>query len=153
MPSLETRIPPPLVTLLIAAAMWGVAFLSPPLAANSGLRYSGVAILFLLGGLFGAPAVRAFRRAKTTIDPIHVDRASAIVTTGMFGMTRNPMYVAMTCLLLSWAAYLAAPWSLLGPVLFVLFITRFQIIPEERAMTARFGAAYLDYKSRVRRWL
>ena len=63
------------------------------------------------------------------------------------------MYVAMTCLLASWAAYLATPWSLLGPLFFVLFITRFQILPEERAMTAKFGTDYGDYKRRVRRWL
>lgn len=63
------------------------------------------------------------------------------------------MYVGLTSLLVSWAVYLAAPWSLLGPAFFVLFISRFQIIPEERAMVAKFGAAYGDYKCGVRRWL
>jgi protein-S-isoprenylcysteine O-methyltransferase Ste14 len=56
-------------------------------------------------------------------------------------------------LLLSWAVHLATPWSIVGPLFFVLYITRLQIVPEERAMAARFGADYLDYKKRVRRWL
>jgi protein-S-isoprenylcysteine O-methyltransferase Ste14 len=141
------------VTLLVAAAMWGAAFLSLPSTPNGALRYGLAVLFFLLAALFGAPAVRAFVKARTTIDPVNIDRASTIVTTGVYRFTRNPMYVAMTWLLLSWAIYLAAPLSFAGPLLFVLYITRLQIIPEERAMAAKFGADYLDYKSRVRRWL
>ena len=153
MRSLEHRIPPPFMTLIVAAAMWGASFLSPSLNLDGFVHYGAVAIFLCLAGLFGAPAFRAFGRAKTTIDPVHIDRASAVVTTGVYRFTRNPMYVALTCLLVSWAAYLAAPWSLIGPPIFVLFITRFQIVPEERAMTAKFGAIYTDYKQRVRRWI
>lgn len=153
MNALENRIPPPVVTLLVAVAMWGAAFLSPPSAPIGALRYGLVGIFFILAALFGAPAVRAFVKARTTIDPVHIDRASTIVTTGVYTLTRNPMYVAMTWLLLSCAVYLAAPWSFVGPLFFVLYITQFQIVPEERAMAAKFGADYRDYKSRVRRWL
>jgi len=153
MQALESRIPPLVVTVVVAAAMAGVSFNAPPLVANNSVRYSFVVVFFLLAGLFGAPSLVAFGRAKTTVDPVHVDRASTIVTTGIYRITRNPMYVGLTSLLLSWAAYLDAPWSFLGVIFFVLFITRFQIIPEERAMTARFRAAYVDYQSRVRRWL
>jgi protein-S-isoprenylcysteine O-methyltransferase Ste14 len=133
--------------------MWGVSLLSPALAVNDVLRYGAAAIFFIVAGLFAFPAFRAFAQARTTIDPVHVDRASAVVATGVYRVTRNPMYVGMTSLLVSWAAYLAAPWTLLGPLVFVLFITRFQILPEERAMSAKFGAGYLEYKGRVRRWL
>jgi len=150
---LENRIPPPFVTLIVAAAMGGAAHLSPPLAMGGTLRYALVIAFFLLAALFGFPAVRAFVRAGTTIEPVRVERASKLVSSGVYGVTRNPMYVAMTCLLLSWACYLAAPWTFLGPLLFALFINRFQIVPEERAMMARFGVEYGDYKGRVRRWL
>jgi protein-S-isoprenylcysteine O-methyltransferase Ste14 len=153
MNSLDNRIPPPFVMLIVAAAMWGASFLTPPLSINGALRYGLIAVFFLIAALFGAPAIRAFRRSRTTIDPVHIERASALVTSGIYGITRNPMYVAITSLLLSWAAWLAAPWSLIGPVFFVLFITRFQILPEERAMGQKFGAAYADYRSRVRRWV
>lgn len=150
---LETRIPPPFMALIVAAAMRGASSLSPPLTLNGVVHYGLVAAFFAIGGLFAVPAFLAFGRAKTTVDPVRIDNASAVVTSGIYRITRNPMYVGLTSLLLSWAAYLAAPWSLLGPLFFVLFITRFQIIPEERAMAAKFGAAYADYKSRVRRWL
>jgi len=153
MQSLENRVPPPLVPLVVAAAMWGASFNSPPLVANGVVRHSFVVVFFWLGGLFAAPSFRAFGRARTTIDPIQIDRASAVVTTGIYRITRNPMYVCLTSLLLSWAAYLASPWSFLGPIVFALFITRLQIIPEERALTAKFGAACTDYRSGVRRWL
>ena len=153
MRSLENRIPPPVVTLIIAAAMWVASYLSTPLVVSGLVHYGVAAVFFILVGLFGFPAIRAFVRAKTTIDPVRIDRASAIVSTGVYAITRNPMYVAMTSLLLSWAAYLAVPWTLLGPLFFVWFITQFQILPEERAMAAKFGAAYLEYKGSVRRWV
>ena len=153
MKPLENRIPPPILMLLVGAAMWAASFLSPPLVLSPLAHYGLTALFFLIGGLFGAPAVRAFRRAKTTIDPVHVERASTVVTTGIYRITRNPMYVAFTCLLLSWAAYLAAPWALFGPLIFVLFVNRFQIVPEERAMGSKFGLAYTDYKNGVRRWI
>jgi protein-S-isoprenylcysteine O-methyltransferase Ste14 len=63
------------------------------------------------------------------------------------------MYAALTALLIAWTIWLAAPWAALGPVAFVLFITRFQIVPEERALRAKFGRAYEDYAQRVRRWI
>jgi protein-S-isoprenylcysteine O-methyltransferase Ste14 len=100
-----------------------------------------------------ASAIRAFRRANTTVNPVHVERASALVTSGRFARTRNPMYVAMALLLAAWAAWLCQPAPLLGPLVFVLFIARFQIIPEERALAAIFGADYAAYKNRVPRWL
>ena len=153
MRSLENRIPPPLVALIVAAVMWGGAHAWPPLAMNAVVRYGVAVVFFALSGFFAFPAFLAFRRARTTVDPIHIDRASTIVSTGIYRITRNPMYVSLTFLLLTWAVYLAAPWSLLGPVVFVAFITRFQILPEERVMTTKFGAAYLEYKSGVRRWL
>ena len=153
MKSLENRIPPPFLTVIVAAAMWGASVLAPALMLGPVAHFAPVALFLVLAGLFAVPAFIAFGRAKTTIDPVHIDRASAVVTSGVYRFTRNPMYLGLTCLLLSWSAFLAAPWTLLGPLFFALYIDRFQIVPEERAMEARFGAAYLDYKSRVRRWI
>ena len=150
---LENRLPPPFLALALGLAMWGASYAFPPVIAGGPLRYVISALLFALAAAFGAPAVRAFGRARTTIDPVHVDRASAVVTSGVYGLTRNPMYVGLTCLLLSWSAFLTVPWTLVGPLVFVLFIDRFQIVPEERAMAARFGEVYAAYQSRVRRWL
>lgn len=148
---LEHRLPPPFVFLIVAATLWLAALPFEPVDL-AGLRWPLVAMFFVLS-LVGPLGIREFARAKTTIDPVNITNASTLVTSGVFRITRNPMYVSMASLLIAEAFYLAAPLALLGPLLFVLFINRFQIIPEERAMTAKFGAQYKAYQARVRRWL
>lgn len=98
-------------------------------------------------------AIREFRKARTTVDPVHIERASTLVTGGIFSLTRNPMYLGLTLVLTGFGVWLTAPWSLIGPILFVAFITRFQIIPEERTMRSLFRDAYDDYCRRTRRWI
>ena len=152
MRALEHRVPPPLLMLVIGAIM-ASALLTPPSAALPAIWRWGLAGCAFAAGLFGFPAFAAFSRAKTTIDPVQVDRASSLVTTGIYRVTRNPMYVALFLLLFAWAAWLARPLPWIGPVAFFLFITWFQIIPEERALMAKFGDAYAAYRRSVRRWL
>lgn len=150
---LENRIPPPILMLLIGAVM-ATALLGPAPAALPGRwRWLLAGVLFAAAGLLGFPAFAAFAKAKTTIDPVQVGRASALVTTGVYRFTRNPMYVALFLLLCAWAAWLARPLPWIGPAAFVLFISRFQIVPEERALIGKFGGAYADYCRSVRRWL
>ncbi len=153
MSKLEHRIPPPIVVVLLGVAMWLTARYTSHGFGTDELRTILATAVSVFGLVVGGSGFRAFGRAKTTIDPIHLDAASVLVTNGIFRFTRNPMYVGFTALLLAWAIFLAAPWSFLGVVLFVLFIGRFQILPEERVMRAKFGAAYEDYRRRVRRWL
>jgi protein-S-isoprenylcysteine O-methyltransferase Ste14 len=150
---LETKVPPPLVALVIAAGMWLAASVTPivPLAnlvrvpVAGGLAASGVA--------FGVAGSLAFRRAGTTVNPLKPERASQLVISGVYRITRNPMYLGLLLGLVALAAYFAAPLALAGPVIFAAYIHRFQIKPEERALEAKFGNAYADYKQRVRRWL
>jgi len=97
--------------------------------------------------------VRAFRQAKTALDPTTPEKASSVVTNGIFSYTRNPMYLGLTAVLVGWAVWLSVPWVLLGPVTLMLYLTRFQIIPEERIMSSKFGRNYDEYRKRVRRWL
>jgi protein-S-isoprenylcysteine O-methyltransferase Ste14 len=150
---LENRIPPPVVGLVSAVVMVAIARVAPALNINSNIT-TILALVALIAALaFFIPAIRAFRRERTTINPISIDKASTLVTTGVFGVTRNPMYVALTLVLVALSIWLATPWTLLGPIAFVVFIQRFQIIPEERVLLAKFGAAYEDYTHRVRRWL
>jgi protein-S-isoprenylcysteine O-methyltransferase Ste14 len=153
MKALECKIPPPIVALLTAAMMWGIAKVAPAVEIGAGLRFALVALLATIGGIFAFSGFQAFGQAKTTISPINIEEASALVTTGIYRTTRNPMYLGLLMLLLAFAAYLAAPLALLGPLAFALFITRFQIIPEERVLSAKFGDAYRAYQAQVRRWL
>lgn len=145
---LENRLPPPILALAVALAMWPAAALPAPL-----WRTTAALLLFGIAGAFGVPALRSFRRAETTIDPVRIERASRLVTDGVFGLTRNPMYVSLVLMLAALALWLGGPWVWAGPLGFALFIDRLQIRPEERALEALFGADYVRYKSRVRRWI
>lgn len=98
-------------------------------------------------------AVRGFRKAKTTVDPFHPDSAAAIVTSGIYRFTRNPMYLGFLLALVAVAVFLGNWISALMPLVFVVYMNRFQISPEERALRAKFGAPYEAYLRSVRRWL
>jgi protein-S-isoprenylcysteine O-methyltransferase Ste14 len=150
---LENKIPPPLVALLTAVMMWAIARDTPAITINNTLRLGLAGALTLVGVLLARAGFRAFGRANTTINPIDIEAASTLVTNGIYSSTRNPMYLGLVAFLLAWAVYLAVPWTLLGPLAFVLFITRFQIIPEERVLLKKFGDAYGAYQRQVRRWI
>jgi protein-S-isoprenylcysteine O-methyltransferase Ste14 len=150
---LEHRIPPPVIGLAIGAAMWVVAGLPPALPLADWLRHAMAALLVVAGLAFELSGFLAFRRQRTTVNPLSPEKASALVTGGAYRITRNPMYVGMTLILTAWAVHLSALWPFAGPVLFVLYIDRFQIVPEERVLHALFGEAYSAYAARVRRWL
>ena len=78
---------------------------------------------------------------------------SSLVCSGIYRVTRNPMYLGLVFVLVAWAVFLSSAWALLGPMAFALYMNRFQIAPEERVLSSMFGASYSDYLSRVRRWL
>ena len=86
------------------------------------------------------------------MNALEPERASSLVVEGVYGRTRNPMYLGLALTLVGWAVYLAAPWALIGPALFVALITRIQIVPEERALSEKFGSEFAAYRQAVRRW-
>jgi len=150
---LDNKIPPPAIGILVAVAMWGMSMLGPQLAFAPGPRYVAAAILAAVGVAFDLLGIFAFRSARTTVNPLKPERASVLVTGSVYRVTRNPMYVGLGLLLLAWAVYLSALFPFAGPVVFVLYITRFQIQPEERVLKSMFGEAYATYSARARRWL
>lgn len=105
------------------------------------------------GVLIDAVSVVAFIRAKTTVNPIRVDRTSRLVVIGLFRVTRNPMYLGLIAVLVGWALLLGSlgPWLIV--VAFERLIVTFQIPAEEAALFARFGDDYLRYTREVNRWL
>ena len=153
MQALELKVPPPVIGLLIAAAMWGVSLAATVVEVPTPIRVP-VAIAIALAGVGTAiSGARAFRRAKTTVNPLKPETASFLVTSGVYRFTRNPMYLGLLMVVLGWAAFLCSALALLGPVAFVAYITRFQIVPEERVLIGLIGATYSEYQARVRRWL
>ena len=151
--TLENRIPPPLVALVLATGMWGVAKVAPPLGLEFAIRVPIAVVIALAGLAFDFSGLLAFFRSKTTVNPLKPERASALVTGGVYRFTRNPMYVGMLLFLLAWGVYLDCLLAFIGPVLFVLYMNRFQIGPEERVLRQKFGAPFEDYMGRVGRWL
>jgi protein-S-isoprenylcysteine O-methyltransferase Ste14 len=139
--------------VLIGVAMAVIAWLTPAVDIGRNMKFVGGGIGIALGALVVVQGARTFWQNKTTINPVDLKSASALVTSGVFRYSRNPMYVGFATVLVGWAVCLAAPSAILGPVAFVLFTNRFQIVPEERVMLAKFGQAYDDYRVQVRRWL
>lgn len=153
MNSLETRVPPPLVFAAAGAVGWGLAQFAPGVR----IRIPGADVLAtglaVIGGLSGILGIATFRRASTTVDPHRPAEASTLVTSGIYRFTRNPMYLGLAILLVAWSVRLATPLGLAGVVLFVTYITRYQILPEERALRAAFGERYERYTATTRRWV
>ncbi len=152
MPSLELKIPPLVLVAICALAMWVVARWLPFGALTFvGARWLAVALV-LLGFAIALAGVLAFRRYATTVNPMTPDRSSAIVRDGIYRITRNPMYLGFVFGLIGWGLYLGQASALLMLIPFVVWLSRFQIIPEERALRGQFGSEFEEYCSAVRRW-
>ncbi|GEA51389.1 membrane protein [Vibrio inusitatus NBRC 102082] len=147
---LNNKIPPPLVMLICAGLggfFDGFAFTSQPLAWLLGLA-------FLVTGVWLAVvSVVSFKQAKTTINPLDPSQATLLVSHGVFRYSRNPMYVSLTLLLVAWSCLLLSALALAFCLVFVLYITQFQIKPEEKVLKSKFGKPYEEYCRKVRRWL
>lgn len=112
-------------------------------AAGAGLIIFGVAIF--------AAGVRNFSRTRTPVPSTRPART--LVTTGIHGLSRNPIYVGMFAFYTGIGVAVRGPWLLLLLV-GIGIILRYGVVSREEAyLEARFGAAYRDYKGRVRRWL
>jgi protein-S-isoprenylcysteine O-methyltransferase Ste14 len=146
--------PPPLIAL--AAVLLGLAldWLLPSdgLAALLTLwaRIAIAVVLFAAGAGLAIPALRGFRSAGTHAEPW--TPTSALVTGGIFGRLRNPMYVALTLILVGLAFLLASDGMLAMTIVFVLTIHFGVVRREERYLEAKFGEAYRQYKARVPRY-
>lgn len=110
-------------------------------------------VVMALAPITPIAAVVRFRRARTTVDPHRPEEASVLVTSGVYGWTRNPMYLGLAILLVGWAIALGALTAFAGPALLVPLLERVQIRAEEHALRMRFGEPYERYCRRVHRWI
>lgn len=150
---LELKIPPAVLFLISAGLMWGVSIKIPTITWKvPGNRWIGLT-LFIIGVGIGLAAVAQFRLAKTTVDPHHPEKTTSIVNAGIYKLSRNPMYLGLLLGLMGWAVYLSNLLNIFLLVGFVIYMNRFQIIPEERTMTKKFGEEFAEYKKSVRRWI
>jgi protein-S-isoprenylcysteine O-methyltransferase Ste14 len=150
---LELRVPPPVVAVLAGVLMWLAARAFPALDIQVPARGTLAAAFGLIGLAIAVVAFLQFRRVGTTPNPRQPHESTTLVVAGMYRFSRNPMYLGDVLILAAWALWLAnaAPFVFLP--LFVAYINRYQIAPEERALESRYGCAYTEYRRAVRRWL
>jgi protein-S-isoprenylcysteine O-methyltransferase Ste14 len=150
---LEHRIPPPVVALFFLLCMYFVSGLGLRVDLPLWLGRILAGSILLLGLAIPIAASIAFRKVKTTINPLHPEQASTLVKDGVFQYSRNPMYLGVSLVLVAWAISLSSLAAALLVPGFILYIDRFQIQPEERALAAKFGDEFVSYRQSVRRWL
>jgi protein-S-isoprenylcysteine O-methyltransferase Ste14 len=142
---------PPILTLTLLLAAFLLGWLVPlPVPAAGWLPALGWSLAGA-GIILAAGAIGQLMWAHTTVNP-H-EAATAIVKNGLYGFTRNPIYLANLCLLSGFPLVLDNYWGLILSPLLVLLMNRLVIQYEEAYLEAKFGQEYLDYKSGVRRWL
>jgi protein-S-isoprenylcysteine O-methyltransferase Ste14 len=152
-PSLEARVPAPIVALAVASAMWFVSGDMSPPDADARVRELVVSVAMHVSGALAIAAFVGLWWAGTTFNPLKPERATKLVTGGVYAFSRNPIYLSLLLLLVAYAVRLGSLLAAAGPAVYVAYITRYQIAPEERALEAKFGVAFTNYKSRVRRWI
>jgi protein-S-isoprenylcysteine O-methyltransferase Ste14 len=151
--SMNPLIPPPGVVALIGGLMWAVARTLETGKFAFAWQAAVAGVLLTTGLLLMLGAAAAFFAVRTTINPLRPARASSLVTTGLFRLSRNPIYLGDLLVLAAWGVWLGslANVALLG--VFVWYMNRFQILAEERALSRLFGERYTAYCASVRRWL
>lgn len=153
MQRLELKIPPLALVLLAGGMMWGIAWAVPTFGFVFPARLICAVGAVVIGVAIAGMGVFSFRLAKTTVNPMKPDSSSALVVTGIYRLTRNPMYLGFLWFLLGWGIFLSNALALLILPGFVMYMNRFQIEPEERALTRLFGQAFVTYATQVRRWI
>jgi len=150
---LELKIPPPIVALLVGLSMWLAARYIPAFAFVTPWRTALASSLVAAGVLFALAAIVSFFRAQTTVNPHRPHATSTMVTSGVYQLSRNPMYLGVLLVLSGWAIWLSSLLAIALLAAFVAYISRFQILPEERILHAKFDPEFAAYKASVRRWL
>ena len=148
---METKIPPPIVTLIFGLSI----YFSRGIFQVVEIKYSfyfGI-LLLVLGFVILISAVRLFRKDKTTVNPLSPEQATKLVTDGIFKYSRNPMYLGMALVLGSIAVFFNLIGGIILIALFCAYITKFQILPEERAMRDLFSDDFDKYTKVTRRWI
>lgn len=130
-----------------------VSYLTPSLTYKSSFNWGLFVFFSVLSGAFVIWGGYEFRKFQTTVNPIDPSKTTGLVTSGVYRYTRNPMYLGFVLFLVGWASLLSNLISPVVLVLFVWYISKFQIVPEERVLEEKFGTRFVEYKKRVRRWV
>jgi protein-S-isoprenylcysteine O-methyltransferase Ste14 len=144
-------VPPPLLYAVPLAVGLLLHWAYPIALMPRGVAVPLGVLLVVLSLALLASAMISFRRARTS--PVPIKPTTAIVETGPYRFTRNPMYVGLAALYLGVTLWVDSLWPILFLPIALFMIQRFVIAREERYLEAKFGDQYRGYKARVRRWL
>jgi protein-S-isoprenylcysteine O-methyltransferase Ste14 len=150
---LDTKLPPPILLLGLVLFSWLMSLALPNLFIVIPFRNIISTLFVILGLALNIYPKLLFSKADTTVNPMRPGAATHLITTGLYRYTRNPMYLGHVLVLVGWALHLQHLVAYLAIIIYVVYITRFQILPEERILTVLFQEKYLQYCERVRRWL
>ncbi len=150
---LELKIPPLLILGMFIVFTWIASLLTTTWELSVLWKTLLVSFFVILGTVVSVAGVLAFRNAKTTVNPLTPEASTALVTSGIYRYTRNPMYLGFLCVLIAWGIYVSSPAAIFVVVGFIAYMNEFQIKPEERILKDRFTTDYQHYSSKVRRWL
>lgn len=148
------KIPPLALTCLLMVFMfiWSWSFPQYSFSILENVFFS--LVVMILGGFFSIMGVASFRSAKTTVNPNAPENTSFLVVSGVYRVSRNPMYLGFLLLLIAWGIFLSNFLALfLFPTIFVFYMNFFQIPLEEKALLNKFGDEFVLYKAKVRMWL
>ena len=150
---LELLIPPLPLTIVMCGVILLCHSLTPQysLTISSAIEW-GIAF-WVLGVAFVLPAAISFFKAKTTVDPRTPEKSNKLVISGLYKLSRNPMYVGFLFLIVGTACYSGHVSGLVLSIAFIPYMNRFQISLEEQQLTTLFGEEYIQYCQTVRRWL
>lgn len=150
---MKLKIPPALVAVIIAGMMRMVSVYLPFGSLTLFGAYWVAGLLMAAGGVLGVAGLVQFYRNGTSIDPHKPEKTRTLITGGIYQYSRNPMYLALFFLLIAYASILQNVLNLVLLPLFIWYMNRYQIMPEEKVMEQKFGREYRKYASEVRRWL
>ncbi len=151
MNKLALKVPPLIVAITTALLMWLTALWLPQ--QNWEFRWWLFSLLMLMGGGVGLSGVLQFRSSKTSVSPTNPNKAETLVTKGIYQYTRNPMYLGMAIMLGAVACLLSNIVTLIWMIFYMIYITEFQIKPEEKILIEKFGNDFKSYMNSVRRWI
>ena len=152
MKSLELKVPPVMVVLLLLLGMFISRSYFPIFPIPSGLATGFAIAIICCANVFGIMAARDFSKFKTTLNPHAPQNTTYLVTKGVYAVTRNPMYVALIMVVAAGGIYLMHAGVIVFVVIAFFYLQEFQIKPEEKMLENKFGEAFTKYKNTVPRW-
>lgn len=151
--SLELKVPPVVVFGFFALVMWAISQYFPVFDVEIPFQYYLTAILMITAISTGLYSIYVLMKNATTLHAHKPDQTKVLITAGPYKHTRNPMYLSLSLILIGWAIFLSDLLALMLMPFFYMYMSRFQIVPEERYLLEKFEEEFESYMEHTPRWL